>query len=258
MNYECGLLIDGFDSAPTFMMPYNHAYYGSLLEAEGFRKVQDLVAFWGHVDMLSQLDQKLAFVVGEAMRRFDVQLRRLDRWRFTEEVQMFLHIYNESLANTWGFTPFSQHEIEHLSASLKRLIVPEMTSIAEVRGKPVAASFSLLDYNPRIKAIDGRLFPFGFLKLLTNRRAIKRIRVISTNVVPAFQRWGLGLVILSRLVPDALAWGIEEAEFSWVLESNHLSYASLQRGGAQIVKRYRMYDCGPNVDPIVHRAALRG
>ena len=90
-------------------------------------------------------------------------------------------------------------------------------------------------------------FPFGFLRLLTRRKQIKRIRLISTNVLPEFQRWGLGVVILARLVPIALAWGIEEAEFSWVLESNHLSYKSLQRGGAKLTKTYRVYDypaCG--------------
>jgi hypothetical protein len=253
LNYECGLLLEGFDTPPTFMMTYNLPYYGRLLEGEGFRKVQDLYAFWGHTDMLAELDKKVAFVAEESARRFEVQTRRLDTWRFKEEVQTFLRIYNESLGGTWGFTPLSENEIDHLSASLKQLIVPEMTSVAEIQGKPVAATFALLDYNERIKRIDGRLFPFGFLRLLANRRAIQRIRILSTNVIPEYQRWGLGLVILARLVPDILDWGIKEAEFSWVLESNHLSFSTLKRGGAKIIKKYRIYDCGPHVDPIVQQ-----
>jgi len=100
----------------------------------------------------------------------------------------------------------------------------------------------LPDYNPRIKRINGRLFPFGFLRLLTGRKRIKRVRLISTNVLPEFQRWGLGVVVLARLAPDALKWGVREAEFSWVLESNQLSYKSLKRGGAKLVKTYRVYD----------------
>jgi GNAT superfamily N-acetyltransferase len=86
------------------------------------------------------------------------------------------------------------------------------------------------------------LFPWGFLRLLTRRRQIKRIRLISTNVLPEYQRWGLGVVVLARLVPEVLKWGIEEAEFSWVLESNQLSFKSLQRGGAKLAKTYRIYD----------------
>jgi GNAT superfamily N-acetyltransferase len=242
LNYEVGLLIEGFDSPPTFMMTYNAPYYARLVESYGFRKTQDLYAFWGHVDMLESLDTKLAFITAEATRRFEINLRTLDRSRFDQEIRTFLDIYNQSLGGTWGFVPMSDSEIRHLAKSLRHLIVPEMTSVAEVGGRPVAAVFGLLDYNPRIKLIDGRLFPFGFVRLLWNRKQIHRIRLISTNVLPEYQRWGLGVVILSRLVPEVLKWGIKEAEFSWVLESNHLSFKTLQRGGAKLVKTYRIYD----------------
>jgi hypothetical protein len=42
-----------------------------------------------------------------------------------------------------------------------------------------------------------------------------------------------------------LKWGINEAEFSFVLESNDLSFKTLSKGGAKITKRYRAYDYGP-------------
>ena len=44
-NDECGLLINGFDSAPMFMMTYNPPYYIQLTEAAGFRKAKDLLAY---------------------------------------------------------------------------------------------------------------------------------------------------------------------------------------------------------------------
>lgn len=247
LNYEVGLLIDGFDTPPTFMMTYNHPYYARLFDDAGFQKAQDLYAFDGHVDMLESLDKKLDFVVREATRRFKIEMRKLDTKRFDSDVRMFLDIYNQSLGGTWGFTPLSEAEVDAIAKSLKHLIVPELTTICEVDGKPIAAVFGLLDYNPRIKKIDGRLFPFGFIKLLRNRRAIKRVRLLSTNVIPEYQKWGVGLVALSGLVPEVLSWGIEEAEFSWVLESNHLSYKSLKRGGAILSKSYRIYDRTTNL-----------
>jgi GNAT superfamily N-acetyltransferase len=245
MNYECGTLVDGFFEPPTFMMTYNHPWYDRLIQNAGFVKSQDMYAFWGHVEMLRGLDEKVKFVCEESIKRFNVHLRPLNRKRFMPEVKMFLHIYNESLGGTWGFTPLSDGEIEHAAQGLRYLIVPEMTTVAEVEGRPVAAVFGLLDYNRRIKQINGRLFPFGFLRLLWNRKQLKRVRLVSTNVIPEFQRWGLGLVVMSRLVPEALKWGIEEGEFSWVLESNHLSYKTLKRGGAKLTKTYRIYDYGP-------------
>jgi hypothetical protein len=242
LNYECGLLIEGFHEPPTFMMTYNPPYYARLLEDYGFRKVQDLYAFQAHRDMLKTVDPKLAFIVEEATRRFDVKLRSLDKSRFLDEVRLFLDIYNKSLVGTWGFVPLSDAEVEHVAKGLKHLIVPELTSVAEVEGRAVGAVFVLLDYNPRIKKIDGRLFPFGFLRLLWNRKKIPKARVISANVLPEFQRWGLGLVLNAHMLPIGLEWGMQEAELSWILESNHLSRKTVERGGAKLVKTYRLYD----------------
>lgn len=243
LNHECGLLIEGFHKPPTFMMTYNPPYYARLLEDYGFRKVQDLFAYYGTVDMLDKLDKKLAFIAQESEERFGVHVRPLDKSKFRAEIEMFLHIYNQSLRNTWGFVPISGPEIRQMSASLKHLILPDLALIAEVDGKAVGAIFGLPDYNPRIKAIDGRLFPFGIFKLLSSK-PFQRFRVISANVLPEYQMWGIGLVLMRGLVQPVLKSGIREAEFSWVLESNHLSRSGLEKGGALLEKTYRLYDYG--------------
>lgn len=242
LNYELGLLIEGFDSPPTFMMTYNQPYYARLIEGCGFCKTQDLYAYWGHVDMLPKVAEKLRPIALGIIEHLGVRLRPLDRSRFLQDVEGFLQIYNRSLANTWGFVPMTEAEIRHLARGLKHLIVPELAVAAEVDGRLVGALFGLPDYNPRIRQIDGRLFPFGFWRLLRNKHEIKRIRVISANVLPEYQRQGLGLVLLHGLVPKTMEWGIEGAEFSWVLESNLLSRRSLEKGGAVRAKTYRLYD----------------
>ena len=245
LNYECGLLIEGFDTPPFFMMTHNRPYYAGLVEDNGFHKVEDLFAFFGRMSMLESIDQKLGVMVEGVKERFGVTVRPLDRRRFAEEVRMFLNIYNSSLTGTWGFVPLTAGEVDHMAASLKHLIVPELALVAEVEGKPIGTVFCLLDYNPRIKAINGRLFPFGFLKLLWNKRGIKRMRAISTNVIPEYQAWGVGLVLHAALVPRLDEWGMDEVEFSWVLESNHLSRRTLERGGALVTKKYRLYQDDP-------------
>jgi GNAT superfamily N-acetyltransferase len=242
LNYTLGLLIDGFDSPPTFMMTYNPPYYERLVEGYGFRKAQDLYAFWGHISMLPPVAEKLMPVCEQIIAHEGVVLRPLDKRRFMDDVMAFLTIYNRSLTNTWGFVPMSDEEVRHTAKGLRHLMVPELAVGAEIDGRLVGVCFCLPDYNGRIKEIDGRLFPFGFLRLLRNKRAIKRVRVISTNVLPEFQLLGLGLVLLRALVPMASAWELEEAEFSWVLESNSLSRGSLQKGGAKLAKTYRLYD----------------
>jgi GNAT superfamily N-acetyltransferase len=183
-------------------------------------------------------------VVMQIIEHYDVRLRPLDTSRFVEDVEAFLSVYNHSLVSTWGFVPMSAAEVKHMAKALRYLIVPELAVAAEMDGKLVGATFCLPDYNPRIKAIDGRLFPFGFFRLLRRKDAIKRVRSISTNVLPEYQRMGLGLALMHGLAPKGIEWGIEEIEFSWILDSNTLSWKSLAKAGVQRSKTYRMYDLG--------------
>lgn len=242
LNYTLGLLVDGFDSSPTFMMTYNPPYYERLLENYGFRKAQDLYAYWGHISMLPKVAERLQPFCDRVIERYNARIRPLDTARFQDDVKTFLSLYNRSLTNTWGFVPMSDAEMAHLASGLRHLIVPEMAIAVEVGGRVVGATLGLPDFNPRIRLINGRLFPFGFFHLLRKKRDIKRIRVISTNVLPEYQLHGLGLVLMHGLVPRIVEWGIEEAEFSWVLESNSFSRGALEKGGAQLTKTYRLYD----------------
>ncbi len=251
LNHDLGCLIEGFDTPPTFMMPHALPYYDSLITAYGFQKCEDVYAYKGSFSMIDKLDPKLYFVLQEVKQRFNVVARPMDKKNFDSEVRVFLDIYNKALEATWGFVPLTDAEVAHMAKGLKMLIEPDLTSILEVDGKIIGAGLGLLDYNPRIKRINGKLFPFGFLWLLFGRRKLKRARMMCTYVLPEWQRWGLGLVLLERMMPDCLARGLTEAEFSWVLESNHLSRASLERGGAIRSKTYRVYDrsltAAPNV-----------
>jgi len=248
MNYECGLLVEGFDTPPTFMMTYNPPYYADLLQSHGFAKSQDLYAYWGQVDMLDQMDgiAKLKSLFRAFKERFNLRFRQLRTRHFREEVRIYLNTYNEAMAGHWGFTPFSPAEIRHLSSGLRHLIVPELTCIAETDGRPVGMSLGLPDYNPIIKQIDGRLFPFGFIRLYMNRRRLSRVRLMTSMVLPEFQRWGLGFVLLGELLPRGLAMGVKEVEISWIAESNLLSLNTVKRGGAKRVKTYRLYDYKPS------------
>jgi len=242
MNYECGLLIEGFDSAPTFMMTYNPPYYARLVENYGFTKGHDLLAYLGERGDLPRVAERLNPLADQAQARCQAVIRPTNRKTFRKDVETFIDLYNRTFTVNWGFVPLPPGEMRKLANSLEHLIVPEMAVIAEVDGRAVGAIIGLPDYNPRIKEIGGQLFPFGFLRLLSKKRDIKRLRVLSINVVPEYQRWGRGLVLMKALSPKGIELGFEEAEFSWISEDNDLARLGLEKGGAKIYKKYRMYD----------------
>lgn len=242
VNYEIGLLVDGFEHPPTFMMTYNPAYYERLITTYGYEKSQDLLAFLGVLDQLPEVQAKYSEMAEMALERTGATIRAIDRGNLFKEVEGFLELYNLSFVQMWGFVPMSPGEVQHTAAALRHLLIPELSLIAEVDGKQVGCIFALPDFNPVIKKIDGRLYPTGFLRLIRAKRRIKRVRVLSINVVPEYQRWGLGLSLMNALVPKSLENGLEEAEFSWVAESNTMARQGLKKGGATLEKTYRMFD----------------
>jgi GNAT superfamily N-acetyltransferase len=242
LNYEAGLLIQGFDSPPTFMMTYNPPYYERLVEGYGFQKVHDLYAYMGYLHQLPEAVKKLAHMYEAVRERFNVKVRAMDKKHFKRDVNLFLEMWNRAGVANWGFVPLTAGEVKEHSKALKHFLIPELCLAAEADGHMCGVVLGLPDFNPIVKQIDGKLFPFGFLKLLRGKTRLKRARLLSIAVVPEYQRWGVGLVLMASMLPKGIALGMEEVEFSWIVESNTMARGGLEKGGAKIFKTYRMYD----------------
>ncbi len=241
LNYSIGTLVEGFDVPPGFMLPYNLPYYGSLIEGCGFRKTQDLYAYAGNPEILPDVIARRAAVIDQIIDHHDITFRWMQRKHLRRNVREFLTIFNRSLVNHWGFVPISEAEVDDMAGGLSWLLVPEMAVGAEIDGKLVGVCLLLPDYTPRLRKIRGRLFPFGFIRLIAGKRRIKRCRVMAANVLPEYQLLGVGLAMIQAL---RLRWqdSIHDAEFSWVAESNTLSRGTLEKMGAERTKTYRVYD----------------
>jgi hypothetical protein len=242
VNHVTGALVEGFDTPPTFMMAYNPPYYGRLIENFGFRKSQDLYAFWANAEMLPASKTKHWPIADQIKERFNIRIRPLKKSHFRRDMKDFLAIYNESMRSHWGFSPMSEEALNYMARMLRYLVIPELIVGAEIDGRLVGIILALPDYNPRIKQIDGRLLPFGFLRLLVGRRHIKKVRILAANVLLEYQLMGVALVLMRAMAPAGLDYGIREVEYSWVAESNKHSRGALEKGGAKRVKTYRLYD----------------
>jgi GNAT superfamily N-acetyltransferase len=242
LNYTCGLLIDAFDCPPCFLMTYNRPYYAALLEACGFAKAQDLYAYEMDMNQLRVLFERYKPVVLASLESSKLVIRPFDPGKYQQQSEMYLDIYNRSLEGTWGFTPLQPREARQIANELRHVIVPELAVFAEIGGQTIGAVLALLDYNQILRKLNGRLFPFGFVRLLTGRRKITAARVMAITMVPSYQSAGFGIVLLDNLVEAVAKWGIERYELSWVLESNSRSRGSLERVGMKRTKTYRIYD----------------
>ena len=167
VNDECGLLVDGFDTPPTLMMPHNPRYYLPLLERAGFAKAKDLWVYEGGDERhYVPVPERLARGTELIRQRMGITIRPLDMKNFNGEVERIKELYNAAWEKNWGFVPMTDHEIDHLAEQFKPVVIPELVPIAEKDGRVIGFGITLPDLNVVFRSEPlGRLFPM-ILKLL--------------------------------------------------------------------------------------------
>jgi GNAT superfamily N-acetyltransferase len=235
-----GVLVEGFDTPPMVMMHHNPPYYAGLIERAGFDKEMDLLAYW--LDEVNPPD-RLVRGVERLAQRAGVTVRSLDMSRFRQEVDAIKSVYNAAWSRNWGFVPMTDAEFDHMARDLKPIVDPDLCLLAEVDGETVGFSLALPDFNRVLRKLPrGRLFPFGLLHLLREKRRIKRLRVITLGFRPGFQHSGLGALLYLRSWTSAAARGYRAGEASWILENNLDMRRPLENMGARVYKRYRIFE----------------
>lgn len=247
-NHECGLLIEGFADSPTVMTTYNPPYYVSLFEKWGLVKAKDLMSYI--IDSrTSKFSDRLMAQAEKLKQAGNVTFRGIKMNEFDKEVDQILEIYNDAWEKNWGFVPMTPEEFRHMAKDMKMILDPSLLLIAEVRGEVAAFALALPDVNQAIKKVkNGKLLPFGFLKLLWNlkgpgkKKTINRCRIITLGIKKKYQTAGIGPVLYLEYLRRGPEGGYPSGEASWILEDNVPMNKALQLMAGQRSKVHRIYD----------------
>jgi GNAT superfamily N-acetyltransferase len=245
VNDECGLLVAGFESPPTLMMPHNPPYYISLLENSGFVKAKDLWVYeGGNEEHYVPVPERLARGTELIRQRQGIHLRALNLKDFHGEVERIKGLYNSAWEKNWGFVPMTDHEIDHLAEQFRPVVIPEMVPMAEKDGKLIGFGIALPDLNVVFRRHrSGRLFPMivDLLWSLKMKR-IRRARILLLGVHPDYQGKGIDAMlyhwIWTKSGDRKIYWG----EAGWILEDNPAMNAGLEKMTFRVYKTYRLYD----------------
>ena len=127
------------------------------------------------------------------------------------------------------------------------IVPPDFIYIAEFEGKPAAFIVLIPNLNEAIADLDGKLFPFGWLKVLWRLkvRFPKTARIALMGVRQEFQHTrkgpALAYSIIQALYAPGVKRGVKRIEASWILEKNQGMRKIMEQMGGEITKRYRMY-----------------
>lgn len=247
INEEAGLLIDGFDTPPYFMMPHGRPWYGAHVEAAGLAKAMDMYALeW--IPRRDFIPQKRLRFVERALSNPKVSIRHFDFSNFLDDVQTMVSIFNDAWSDNWNFIPFTPEQAAHMAQELKPLISDYNTVICEFDGEPVAFGLVLPDINHAIRDFDGKLLPLNWAKFLYRLKikGIPRARMPLMGVRQSFQGKPVGAAFAYKIIEMVntanIDRGLEASELSWILENNPAMLNMLTEMGARIYKTYRVYE----------------
>lgn len=240
---NCSFLVDGFDSPPIVMTPYNPPYYPQFMEQDGWYKAKDAYAY----DF--PLDKPLAAEFEKAYRiacKSGISFRPISTKgkTFEQDCISLYHLLNSTFAHNWSFTPRTEAEFLEEAKSLQSLVDPDVFPIAEYNGEMVGCFMGLPDYNIPLKHVGGKLNWLGILKFLWYRRQIDQGRVIVICSLPEYRRKMVPLALIYLGMRGGTQKGkpYRRAELSWVYEDNYPSRKLIEAAGGKIYKTYRIYE----------------
>jgi hypothetical protein len=238
-NEECGFLIEGFDSAPMLMTPYNPEYYNRFMDAFGMSKAKDLYAFI--CDMPDELPEKILRVASLSEKR-GIKARIINKNTFFEDMNVFKEVYNSAWKDNWGFIPISDEELIYSAKRLKPITKTDMTIIAEKDGEPVGFLGLIPDYNIVLRNMKGRLTPLTVLKALYYSTKITQTRLLLLGIKEEFRNRGVDALLFREGFKGVKKRKYKKVEFSWILEDNIQTIRLVEMAGGQLYKRYRIYE----------------
>lgn len=240
---KCLFLVDGFDSPPMVMMPYNPPYYPEFMERDGWHKAKDAYAY----DF--PLDKPLPTEFEKAYRiacKSGVNFRpiRTKGEEFEQDAIAIYHLFNRTFANNWSSTPRSEAEFMEEAKELQSLIDPDVFPIAEYNGEMIGFFMGLPDYNIPLKRLNGKFNWIGILKFLWYRRQIDRGRVIVICSLPEYRRKMVPLALIYLGMRGGIQKGkpYKRAELGHAFEDNFPSRKLIEASGGKIYKTYRIYE----------------
>lgn len=245
INEESGLLVEGFDTPAVMMMGYAPPYAGRRIEALGYAKAKDLIAY--DYD-LTQASAGLCALLPRAPGSERIELRMMNPARYREDLGVILDIFNDAWSENWGFVPFTEAEMVRIADEMRPLVRREMVWLANIDGTPAAMIVCLPNLNEAIVDLRGRLLPFGWLKLLWRLKVsgLSSARVVMMGLRREYRNTQVGAAVVLMLIEASRAnmveLGFRRTEMSWVLEDNAAMRKIVEGFGGRAYKLYRIYE----------------
>ncbi|HTR15379.1 MAG TPA: hypothetical protein VMI72_19545 [Roseiarcus sp.] len=246
INHESGLLVHGFDEPHVVRTNHAPPHYARQIEALGYSKAIDLLAYVCR-PRESALPERLARILS-ATEAPPIEFHELSLRSWGRDFRRVLAIYNDAWSDNAWATPVGENEAKLIARMMLPVSRPGWIHIATFKGEDVAVTTQIPDVNEALAGLHGSLWPFGFVRLLwgVHVRGPRRTRAPITGVAKKWRNTRVAAFAISGLVArsieDARKAGVEEIEYSWMLETNDSALNSVRSLPARHTRTFRIYE----------------
>ncbi len=237
-----GFLLQGFETPPVFMAPYNPPWYNDFIVQLGYTKAKDLLAYEASTERDYRIPERFSrFSERMLAPGTGLTVRPLSMKDLVRDADAIFEISNVALRDNWGYVPLNRDEMQDMFRRLKPIADPEAIWFVEDQGRPVGFALGFPDLNVVLKRIGGRMLPYGFIDLLLGIRKVRDYRLFGLAVLPEYHGKGLD-VLLYMEIYRALSPRIRRLEANYILEDNANIRNALEKLCLDLVKIYRVYE----------------
>ncbi|HSA95136.1 MAG TPA: hypothetical protein VLJ16_03740 [Acidobacteriota bacterium] len=236
-----GFMIEGFDETPTVACTYNQDYMNRLVLGLGYAKEVDYVVY--AIPVPEAMPPNQLRVIERSARRGNFRIveftkrRELKPW-----VLPVLGLMNETFKDIYGYVPLDEAEMRALAKRYLPVLDPRFVKLVLDREGVVSGFIiGLPNFTAGIKKAKGRLFPFGFVRILLASRRARQLDLVLGGVKEKYRGRGLEVMLGVKTVESARAAGYARIDTHRELESNVSVRAAMENWGGVVYKRFRVY-----------------
>jgi GNAT superfamily N-acetyltransferase len=235
-----GLLVQGFEHRPAFGIPYNPPYYASLIEAVGFAGQNEIVS--GYLSGETRAPEKLHRLAERVCERRGLEFARFRRRKDLELiVPQLADLYNATIEGTVDNYPVTDEEAQAIARQMLAFADPRLIKVVLKEERIVGFLFAYPDVSSAIQRSGGRLFPFGWARILLEMRRRDWLNVNGMGILPEYRGLGGTAILFSELQKSVLELGYKHADLVQIGADNERMLRELQSFGVDFYKKHRMY-----------------
>ncbi|HJZ40282.1 MAG TPA: hypothetical protein VJ203_07945 [Bacteroidales bacterium] len=236
-----GFLVEGFDQPVVIATNYSLPYMPEIMEKCGYGKEIDCV------DYIMPVPKTIPdFYKGIYKRTVETNhisvTEFIIRRQLRPVIRPVFELINKTYSEIYGFSEVTTKEMDYFANRYLLLINPRFVKVVYNENRElIAFALGMPEVSDGIRKARGRLFPFGFIKVLRASRKTRLLTMLLGAIRNDYRNNGLDALMGIKIIDSAQQEKFEYIDSHLVLETNTKMRAEYEKLGGVVRKRYRIY-----------------